>query len=177
MKRDSHDYLSFLQSTKTPSKDLDLAVLIGVRKLKQKEWLTFLLKIGAIHFISGLVTFFFCPQFGLNPFKSSPHLPHIFMSYGVWACGLLCGSIFMGSGALIRFAFFDQRERVLADKKGLKVTLILSSLIYGLFMLVGSQIGTMMLNYSIVFFIFWLIGALLLERASNLIFNRAMLTS
>jgi len=176
MNRKSSEYLSFLQSDEKPSQKLDSQVQASFELKAKKEWYVFLVKLGAIHLFSGLITLSFCPQFGLNPFRASPHLPHIFMSYGLWACGFFCGSIFMGSGAFLRWIFLSSRDRFMIAPKGLQATLILSAVLYGSLMMLGRNSTQQLASFSIAFFLSWVVAAVLWERLS-LLFMRGFVFS
>lgn len=52
------------------------------------------LKLSLVHALVGAVTLLFCPQFGIG-FLGGMGLMGIFMKWGVEACTLSCGAVFM----------------------------------------------------------------------------------
>lgn len=80
---DEKDFQTFMSEEKHVPKELDHLVL-GAHEQKHqhlKKW--FWPKLVSIHFLSGIVTLSFCPQFGIDPFQTQSSLPHLFMSYGM----------------------------------------------------------------------------------------------
>lgn len=171
------DYLKFIKSDKKTSSDLDLRIRENISDLQRKDLISLHLKIIFLYTITGFISLAICPQFGLNPFNRSPELIHMFMQYGTWACGLFCGSLFMGIGALIKFMVLGRKDILLLSRVSTLNITIVSALIYGLFMMIGNRNASSFINFSIVFFSFWLLGSIIWDRISWLILSQYTLRS
>lgn len=157
------EFLDFMQFDQNPSPAIDQKIIqIIEEKLKRFKRLI-LIKAWAIHWISGAITLSFCPQFGWNPFGASPHLPHIFMDYGMWACGLFCGALFVGVGGLMTLLVLQKSEKFYYQKKGFSIATVISAISLGLLMLLGATTNSLDIYFSFVFITFWVIGALAIE--------------
>ena len=165
------DYLEFLNSKETVSEELSQKVLSQTRTDSLTDSLFFYTKLFFIFSLSGFLTFSFFPQFGLNPFNANPHLTHMLMGYGMWACGLFCGSLFMGAGVVLKFLLLSKRDLSLLPQYGVGSSLVLSSIIYAMFMIIGAQGTQDFLSGSLVFALFWILAGVILEKLSQLLTN------
>lgn len=173
------DYLDFLNSEEEVPLKVNLKVIKENKNLNNTDFLIFYGKLFLIFSCAGFVTFTFCPQFGLNPFSVSTHITHQFMNYGTWACGLFCGLTFMGTGSLIKYLFLGKRELLLIPSFKTKQILTLSSLIYGLYMTLGSQVSSEssipfslfetneLFGQFLIFGVFWLMAAVFSEKLTQ----------
>ena len=111
------DFFQFLQSDKRTAKGLDQMILAKAKAGLIRDQFFAILNVVGIHAVAGDATLAICPQFGWDPFQTSSHLPHLFMNYGMWACGLLCGVIFMGLGAFLKIFVLKKRTLAIFEKK------------------------------------------------------------
>ncbi|MCR9204258.1 MAG: hypothetical protein NXH75_06760 [Halobacteriovoraceae bacterium] len=168
MDQNEKDYLEFLNAHEEVSSDQKAKLKNEVKNFIHADLFIFYTKLALIFSLSGFLTFSFCPQFGLNPFGANPHITHMFMQYGMWVCGLFCGSFFMGAGALLKFLLLSKQDLSYLPRFGLFPSLVLSSTIYGLYMIIGLQKTGDLLAGSLIFSIFWLLGGVLLEKISQI---------
>lgn len=164
--QETKDFSSFIHAEVRPEARLDQTLQSVI--LSDLRWLPRLTFIKALtaHWAAGLITLAICPQFGWNPFNSSTHLPHIFMKYGMWACGLFCGSLFMALGALFTWGFLGRNQRVYLAAKAWKFALLLSSLSMGVLMILGKNSSSPDVFFTESFIIFWVLGAFLFDWAT-----------
>lgn len=163
---EKNEFDTFMNSSTEAPYDLKSQISSLVHgDLKRLPMRTFAKTLSA-HWVAGALTLAVCPQFGWNPFSSSPHLPHIFMQYGMWACGLFCGTIFMALGALISMAFLNGNERVYLSTREWSYALSLSFLSMGVLMVLGRASSGGDVFFTESFIIFWLIGAFLFDLAA-----------
>lgn len=163
------EYLTFLRSNKETDSPLDLKIQNSISSLQKRDIFFLHLKIIILYIITGFISLSLCPQFGLNPFNRSPELIHMFMSYGTWTCGLFCGSVFMGVGAVLKFILLGRKDILLLRNIKLINMILMTAFIYGLFMFMGNKNSTSFINFSIVFFSSWLIGGIILDRIGSLL--------
>ncbi|MEZ4751336.1 MAG: hypothetical protein R3B54_12180 [Bdellovibrionota bacterium] len=71
----------------------------------------FFLKLVAVQAVAGVLTLLVCPQFGLGPLGGGQGAMAWVMDFGPVACALFCGSIFLGSSALLSLFSFRWAER------------------------------------------------------------------
>lgn len=164
---DHKEFNSFLKSYEKTPGSVDREIVEKAKKRTRKDYALMFAKVFSLHAFAGLLTLLICPQFGWSPFDAPEHLPHIFMSYGVWACGLFCGSIFMGAGTFLKMALLKENELENYQRKIWANATIVGALLLGLLMFAGrdTSAGAYL---SLTFIGFWLIGALLFEIVPNL---------
>lgn len=101
---------------------------------------------------TGSVTLVFCPHMGLGYGDMFGLMKHI-MPLGDGFCQAICGSIFVGSGALLAAAFLRPEElNVVHNYPSLQFTAV-SAVVLGLFFCAGAA------TLSLLGF-FWFLGAL-----------------
>ncbi len=90
------------------------------RELNPSHFLVFA-KLFAIHLISGTLTLFLCPQFGVaSPLKEN-FLFKAFLFLGDYGCMLACGSLFLGATALASVICLRAPEiRAIRNSRGLQ---------------------------------------------------------
>lgn len=157
------DFQTFMTDEKHVPKELDYLVL-GAHEQKHqhlKKW--FWPKLASIHFLSAIVTLSFCPQFGIDPFQTQSSLPHLFMSYGMWACGLFCGVLFFSIGSALSTLLLSQDEFLMMRKRRFSVVLGFSSVALASLMLIGAAQNSLKGFTSLSFIGFWFLGAILIH--------------
>lgn len=110
-------------------------------------------KLVAVQAIIGTITMLFCPQFNMS-FTNSYDLFHYFHhTFGETICMLICGSIFMGSGAIIASYLLSEGEVKKIKNSKLLYYMSLTIVALSSFYFLGAQIY---LNITL----YWIIGAL-----------------
>lgn len=160
-----NDFKEFIHSHKSPSLQLDQQILASQKRLGRRNKLTLFFKVTLLHLIAGIITLSICPQFGWNPFNIGHDLSQFFMQYGMWACGLFCGSIFIGTGSILKYAFLDLKKLAPHQHQLLRNTSIISFIYLCLLMVIGKDAHFI----SIEFALSWFIGALFIEYLSKVI--------
>lgn len=172
MDQNEKEFLEFLNSDQKVPERINQSLKEEIQLLSLSDSIIFYFKIILIFSLSGFLTFTFCPQFGLNPFGANPHVAHKLMSIGMWACGLFCGSVFIGAGALLKFLLLSKEDLSYLPRFGVFPSLIVSAGIYGLFMIIGYQKTGDLLAGSLVFSAFWLLGGVFLEKISQISYRK-----
>lgn len=148
------DFREFLDAEAIrPPAELSRKILDHVSsKLNPSPWLVFS-KLLAFVVITGSITLFFCPQFGLGA-SDGPGLMYFFMKYGRNVCQFGCGAFFIGSGILASaFLLRPEELNVLSRNKFLQISAVS-----------GLSLGVFMMFDASIFFtlaVLWLIGALM----------------
>lgn len=153
-----NDFKEFLHSsekeTLSPSNELSRKILSQVRKdLIPSKPIVFG-KLLLVQAFIGVITMLFCPQFSMS-LTNHDQLYHFFhRTFGHYGCMMICGSLFIGSGALFSTTILNLAEiRLIKSSKFLSY-LVLSGTFVMTFMLIGAEIY---LDIALV----WIFGATL----------------
>lgn len=160
------EFKSFMKEEKVVPFELEARLLTNIQGQQKRTKAFFWPKLLSLHFLSGAVTLTFCPQFGFDPFQTQSGLPHLFMNYGMWACGLFCGALFFSIGSFLTSLFLTRDEFALLKKRRVPFALGFSSVALASLMLIGASQNTLVGFTSLSFLSFWLIGALLIILAA-----------
>jgi len=160
------EFLEFMKANQSPSQKLDELVIAHQGNLIAQDRILVFGKVVGIHALAGAATLAVCPQFGWNPFGANPHTVHIFMVYGMWACGLFCGSLFMVLGAFLKLALLPKSSLSLYYRHGIRNSFMLSSLFLFMMMTAGAMTSSDNIFLGFIFALFWWFGALLMESLS-----------
>lgn len=117
-----------------------------------------LAKLFAIHFVSGSVALFFCPQFGIGFHSQGAPLYGVFRWLGEYGCMLVCGAFFLGTTSFFAAILLKLQEvRVIRKSKGLQWAL-LSLLSIGFFLALREQESVIPLSLVATWFVGSLMG-------------------
>ncbi len=106
------DFEKFMQSESKPVPvTISKHLLQVVKKSLHPSAALVFRKLMGVHLISGFLTLLVCPQYGIGPLGGGDGIMHFVMGYGYTACALFCGSIFLGTSALLA-QFFLRREEL-----------------------------------------------------------------
>lgn len=152
-KKDEKDFFEFMNSTEAkPPEELSDRILNYVRAdLNPSHKLVFSKLLG-IQASIGFLTLIFCPQFELSLTNNYELFHYFHYKFGETICMAICGSIFVGSGAL--FAAYLLKSTEIRKIKESKILYYLSISIIALstFSVLGAQV-----HLSLA--MFWFIGA------------------
>jgi hypothetical protein len=149
----NNDYTSFKNSQELgPNSLLRDSILNHVKEDLSVDHKAVFIKTLLIQAFIGVLTLLFCPQFEMS-LTNNFELFHLFHhSFGSQVCMMICGSIFIGTGALFASSILRTSELQLITKnKFLYLTFISGFLITGL-LLFGAEI-------FLAGLFFWLLGA------------------
>lgn len=111
-KDDLNNDLNDFSNNNTSSAPLNVKnnVLSYVEKELNPSKASVFLKLITVQFIVGILTMVFCPQYKLS-FTHNYDLFHYFHhTFGAQVCMIICGSIFVGSGAMIAAQILNMNE-------------------------------------------------------------------
>lgn len=148
------EFLAFLAADEgAPPPHLSASVRSRIDVLlNPSPWLVFA-KLAGFVLIGGLVSLSICPQFGMGPCEPSAFMKYV-MSFGVYACQLACGGVFVGGSSFAAALFLRPEElRVLRRTRFLQFS-ALSALSLGGFICSGFSV---LLSLGLV----WSVGAVL----------------
>ncbi len=147
------DFQDFIKdSSKSPSKEISNSVLAKIQKeLDPSPWSVFT-KLLTIQAFIGVITMLFCPQFTLSLTNNHKAYHYFHYNFGEQICMLICGSIFIGTGAV--FASFILKSPEVSKIRDSKFLYFFSlcSIALLVFMLSGAELYLKLTS-------FWLIGA------------------
>ena len=148
------DFFNFQTNDEfSPSEKLSKEILSFVGKDLCPTHKIVFFKLLSIHAFIGAVTLLFCPQFNLS-FTNNHKLFHYFHhTFGSSICMLICGSIFLGSGAIFAVSILREVELKLIRANKYFYYLTLTSIALTTFLVFGAEI------YLKMSFL-WVIGAI-----------------
>ncbi|PIK13633.1 hypothetical protein [Halobacteriovorax sp. JY17] len=146
------DYLDFAHSSESTPRQISHSILNRVeRDLNPNKQIVFL-KLLSLQLFVGLLTMLFCPQFTLSLTNNHKLFHYFHHTFGEHICMMICGSIFLGTGAIVAAYLLDIEEvRVIRNTRGLYY-LAISGLSLGIFLLFGAKLY---LDLTLI----WVIGA------------------
>lgn len=135
-----YDYNDFIQSKEVAPRKLTHSIFDKVKAdLNPNKQLVFL-KLLSVQMFTGLITMLFCPQFKMSLTNNHDLFHYFHHNFGAQICMILCGAIFLGSGAIVAAYSLDLEEvRIIKNSKGL-YTLAISGLSLGVFLLFGAKL-------------------------------------
>lgn len=75
------------------------------------SWISVMLKLLFVHFLMSSLTLTVCPQFGIGPIGGGLGVLSIVESYGHFACGAFCGSLFFTGSVLVSALLFSTAQK------------------------------------------------------------------
>jgi Na+/melibiose symporter-like transporter len=139
--KENHDYESFIQGEEKSAPDqLKQNIFNKIENdLKVTPALTWV-KFSAIHAFIGALSLLFCPQFNLS-LSGKKDLYYFFhQTLGHEGCMIVCGAIFLGTGALASVFLLKQAEIYMVRRSLMMAFLLLAIISLGLFYIFGAQI-------------------------------------
>jgi hypothetical protein len=157
------DFTDFIKSSTNTAPELDDKVLNTVKSGHNSDSIEVSIKIFFVHLFAGISTLIFCPQFGWNPLGVSDKLAHIFMEYGLWACGAFCGFLFIGFGSIITRAIIPKHQLSLFRKRFIANSILINGFFISSLMLLGNVATTHSYYTSFSFILGWIVSAVICE--------------
>lgn len=152
MKNDFNDFISPKASQET-TPEIDQKVLSFIKSELDPESKTVFMKLVLVQAFIGLTTMLFCPQFNFSLTNNYDLFHYFHKTFGHQVCMIICGCIFLGSGAIFAASILKEGEiRKIQQSKWLAYP-ALSILTIGIFMLAGAKIYLNLVA-------FWMIGAI-----------------
>ncbi len=127
-------------------------VFAMVKKDLSPEHKVVFLKLLFIQAIVGVTTMAFCPQFEMSLTNSHELFHYFHRTFGQQTCMLICGAIFIGSGALVANSILSKAEIKRIKGSSFLYYITISSMAVSAFLLLSQN------TYMIVV-PFWFIGA------------------
>ena len=155
-KKSSQDFGDFLDpnNSSTPE-EVNARVLNYVKSDLDPSHRKVFSKLVCIQSFVGFLTLTFCPQFDLSLTSNDKLFHYLHHTFGANICMAICGSIFIGSGAIFASYVLSLNEiRKIKESKLLYYT-SLSSLALASFGLIGADVYVKMS-------VFWFLGASLI---------------
>jgi len=130
------------------SNDLKDIIFKDLNPSKKIVFLKLLIIQGSI----GLMTLAFCPQFSLSLTNNYELFHYFHHNFGEVVCMLICGTIFMGSGALIAAYILSLAEIRVIKQSRILFNLATTGMLISILLIFGATIYINLL-------VFWIIGA------------------
>lgn len=151
------EYQTFLESTPVkPSVDMTSFIKKSLHADLNPSAFKVFSKLFIIHFVSGAITLFFCPQLGVTIHPSNNFLLSFFAGFGEYGCMVACGALFLGGTGLVAALLLRTQEiRVIRKTRALQWAL-LAFLSLGFFLSVRESEHAISLSLIAT----WVVGAL-----------------
>jgi len=147
------DYNDFLNSRHKPSERLNKAILQMVQSELNPSHKVVFGKLTLIQGFIGLITMLFCPQFNFSLTNNYDLFHYFHMTFGHQVCMIICGSIFLGSGAVFASYLLNEGEINKIRNSRFFYYMALSIMAVSTFMIFGAEVYLNLL-------VFWLVGAI-----------------
>ncbi|MBL6990416.1 MAG: hypothetical protein ISR65_11585 [Bacteriovoracaceae bacterium] len=93
-----------------PPNKLSGLILNKVQRDLNPPLLYTILKLVALHFLAGITSLLFCPQFEIGFFDNQRLFHFLVHSFGPYGCMIACGFFFIGSGSLLASLLLSTAE-------------------------------------------------------------------
>ncbi|CBW25808.1 putative membrane protein [Halobacteriovorax marinus SJ] len=146
------DYRNFLNSHESAPRTLSHSIVERVAaELNPNKSIVFA-KLLFLQLFVGILTMLFCPQFQMSLTNNHQLFHYFHHNFGEYICMMICGAIFLGSGAVVAAYTLDLEEvRVIRRTNGLFYLAISGIALVG-FLTFGAKLY---LDLTLI----WVIGA------------------
>lgn len=148
----SEDYKDFLNDAHKTPKCLDESVLHMVHSDLNPSHKVVFIKLALIQGFIGVLTMLFCPQFNLSLTNNYDLFHYFHTNFGHAICMIICGSIFLGTGAIFAASILSKAELNKIHSSAPLYYMGLSIIAVSVFMILGAEVYLNLLT-------FWLLGA------------------
>jgi hypothetical protein len=149
------DYLDFINNEGVePPLDLSNRVLHLIRSEMKPAHGLVLGKLILVQAFIGAITMIFCPQFSFSLTNNHDVFHFFHHKFGEYVCMIICGTIFMGTGALFASFLMKKGEVQRIRESRLLYYFTISILFMSIFLLMGADIYLRLV-------LFWLIGSVI----------------
>ncbi|MBT3983877.1 MAG: hypothetical protein HOE90_21150 [Bacteriovoracaceae bacterium] len=141
MDKKNEDYHSFLISSDTqPDEKVSNQVFNFIENDLNPAHPKIAVKLFSIQALVGILTLTFCPQFNLS-LTNRYELFHFFHhTFGNYICMLLCGSIFIGTGAIFSALILKKQEIEKIKSSKFLYYMSISGIAISAFLVLGSEV-------------------------------------
>ena len=106
-----NDFSRFIkESSESTPQHLSDSVLLHIKSELEPQHKTVFLKLFSIQAFVGVLTLVFCPQFELSLTNNYELFHYFHYNFGEQICMILCGCIFLGSGAVAASMLMNKFE-------------------------------------------------------------------
>lgn len=149
------DFNSFKNSPdKDVPKNLQENILKTINLELNPPHTTVFFKLITIQAFIGFITLLFCPQFNLSLTKNYDLFHYFHYTFGSSICMMICGSIFIGTGAIFATTILKVSELRMIRRNRFLYYVSITGIFISTLMVFGAQIYLESLG-------FWIIGALI----------------
>lgn len=166
-----NDFSDFVKNNSvTTPQHLSDSILSHVKNELEPDHKIVFFKLFSIQAFVGVFSLLFCPQFELSLTNNYDLFHYFHYTFGEQICMMICGSIFLGSGALVASFLLNEFEiKRIANSKFLYSFSITSIALLTLFTIGTASFSSLLL--------FWLLGAigsqfLIIYASEKLIFRK-----
>ena len=136
----------------SPGKSLDLKIFNYVRSEIDPSVTVVFSKLIGVQALIGFITLTFCPQFSLSLTNNHELFHYLHYQFGKSICMAICGSIFIGTGAVVSAYLLKSSEIQKVRRSSLLYYFSITSIALAFFTLLGPNMYLKLAG-------FWFIGA------------------
>lgn len=149
------EFSDFKQSdSHSPDQSLNIKILNYVKKDIDPSITTVFSKLLGVQALIGFLTLTFCPQFSMSLTNSHELFHYFHYQFGESICMMICGSIFIGSGAIVSAYLLKTSEIQKIRRSSLLYYFSITSMALASFILIGPDLYLKLAS-------FWFLGALI----------------
>jgi hypothetical protein len=150
------DLFTFLVSKEVPSEHFSAMVKKDIQLSFRKN--VIIGKFVGYQLLGTIFSLTFCPQFGvgINP---AVNIALYFDQFGMWACAMFCGSLFLSTGAFVAFLGMKGEELWWVWRRYKWALILMPALLWSALML--TNVSMKLPHEHTDFHLFWLVAAML----------------
>lgn len=104
------DFKDFIEAADDVPLSLDKKVMDLISSELNPSASSVAMKLITIHAFVGIITMLFCPQFSLSLTNNYDVFHYFHHTFGTAICNIICGAIFMGTGAIFAVSILSTPE-------------------------------------------------------------------
>ncbi|MCO4753718.1 MAG: hypothetical protein KC478_04515 [Bacteriovoracaceae bacterium] len=148
-KTDFEDFLND-ENQISPSHKMADATMTMIKEEMSPSNVTIFTKLIFVQLATGLLTMLFCPQFNMSLTNNYELFHYFHHTFGEQICMVLCGGIFLGSGALVAAYTLKESEIKEIFRQRFLHLCTISGISIAVFMTIGADVYLSMIPYWIV---------------------------
>jgi uncharacterized membrane protein YjfL (UPF0719 family) len=140
-KNSNSDFQDFMSNSDTKAPQaLSQNILLNVKNKLNPTKKNVFFKLLAIQAFIGFITMLFCPQFELSLTNNYDIFHYFHRTFGHYGCMAVCGSVFLGSGAIFASMILSKEELFVIKETKYLFNFAISGLAVGLFLILGAKV-------------------------------------
>ncbi len=163
----NNDFNDFLDNSKTsPPKSLNANILNTIRSDMNPSHKIVFFKLLLVQAFIGIITLLFCPQFELSLTNNADSFHYFHRLFGENICMVICGFIFIGSGAIFAAYILKASEVLKIKQSKILYYFSISSIALAMFISLGAKVY---FNLALYWFLGAFVGGIIALELNSLL--------